>query len=900
MQSLSTPRIPPRAREAGRYAAAFLLPAAVMLAVYALIGVAPFGEKSLLVTDMDGQYVSFFSYLKDMARNGNDFFYTFSKNLGGDMAGFAAYYLLSPFNLVLLPFSTVHLPAGILLLTLLKVGSAGLTCALFLSRAERAGSGTLLFSCSYALMGFVFVYQQNILWLDGIIFLPLVLWGVQRLMSRRRPLLFILSLAACLITNYYIAYMICIFSALYFLFQLAVIHPQSPRLRGRAVLISCGRLLGAYLAAAGLAAFVLVPTAFSLMGGDKNLGLLSRLGLGVRFEAGDLFSKLFTGSFESRDMWTSPLPVMFCGLLITLLLFLYFFNRRIRFREKVAAGIWLAVMFCGFQVEALYLVWHAFNFPIGFPSRQAFLFSFTMIYLACRGFVRLRGGVKRRHLAIALTLFMLIAAMVARQQYGYLTLAGIGFDVLVAAVLTVLLGARARLSRAGRRRFGSLVLAALLLVNSGNLLLYGRHVLSQMNYIPVKTYARYVSDVQPVVERVKHEDKGFYRMEQTFHRGRNDPMLFSYRGLSHFSSTEKTATKDFMGRMGFRNAGLWANYWEGSTVFADCLLGVKYRLSRSEADPVYPRLYTMGSVSVFRNTAALPIGFAAADDVLRADMGGDDPFLRQNRMASALTGREECLFYRVDGAEESLTGLSAGLSDTATVYVREEDAEQAEIVYTFSAPTADPLYAYFPGAALKGADISVNGVSLGQTFTSYRYGVIPLGRFQPGELVSFRMTPHGDSLEYKEALFYYEDLSAARTLSKTLAAHPYALESFTSSRLNGVIDVPEGSTRLLLTIPADEGWTILVDGKKTAPDAAFGALLSVSLTPGQHRIALRYVPPGFAAGTAVTAGTILLLTALFLGRWSRRRRKNRQNSPPLPAPACYTEPLCPGDTDTQR
>lgn len=159
--------------------------------------------------------------------------------------------------------------------------------------------------------------------------------------------------------------------------------------------------------------------------------------------------------------------------------------------------------------------------------------------------------------------------------------------------------------------------------------------------------------------------------------------------------------------------------------FADCLLGVKYRLSRSEADPVYPRLYTMGSVSVFRNTAALPIGFAAADDVLRADMGGDDPFLRQNRMASALTGREECLFYRVDGAEESLTGLSAGLSDTATVYVREEDAEQAEIVYTFSAPTADPLYAYFPGAALKGADISVNGVSLGQTFTSYRYGVTP-------------------------------------------------------------------------------------------------------------------------------------------------------------------------------
>lgn len=261
MLSLSTSLVPSRARETGRYAAAFLLPMAVMLAVYALIGVAPFGEKSLLVTDMDGQYVSFFSYLKDMARNGNDFFYTFSKNLGGDMAGFAAYYLLSPFNLVLLPFSTVHLPTGILLLTLLKVGSAGLTCALFLSRAERAGGGTLLFSCAYALMSFVFVYQQNILWLDGIIFLPLVLWGVPAVMERR-PLLFILSLTACLITNYYIAYMICIFSALYFFFRLAVIHPRSPRLRWRAVLLSCGRLLLSYLTAAAWRPSLCCPPPF--------------------------------------------------------------------------------------------------------------------------------------------------------------------------------------------------------------------------------------------------------------------------------------------------------------------------------------------------------------------------------------------------------------------------------------------------------------------------------------------------------------------------------------------------------------------------------------------------------------------------------------------------------------
>lgn len=81
-------------------------------------------------------------------------------------------------------------------------------------------------------------------------------------MSRRRPLLFILSLAACLITNYYIAYMICLFSALYFLFRLAVSIPDPPACCGRARAYLLRALLGGYLAAAGLAASALLPTAF--------------------------------------------------------------------------------------------------------------------------------------------------------------------------------------------------------------------------------------------------------------------------------------------------------------------------------------------------------------------------------------------------------------------------------------------------------------------------------------------------------------------------------------------------------------------------------------------------------------------------------------------------------------
>ena len=54
-----------------------------------------------------------------------------------------------------------------------------------------------------------------------------------------------------------------------------------------------------------------------------------------------------------------------------------------------------------------------------------------------------------------------------------------------------------------------------------------------MNYANVTTYPAYVDEVKPVVDAIKEQDDGFYRLEKTFHRtpndkGRNDPMLFSY------------------------------------------------------------------------------------------------------------------------------------------------------------------------------------------------------------------------------------------------------------------------------------------------------------------------------------------------------------------------------------
>lgn len=199
------------------YTAAFAAPVLLLAAVYAVAGFAPFGEKTLLTVDMNGQYVAFFSQLRSILLGKDDLLYTFGKALGGDMIGLFAYYIASPLNLLVVFFPVRALPWFVLLLTLLKTGLAGVSLAAW-ARRHTGPRKALCLCVLYALCTYSIAYQQNILWLDGVILLPLMALGIERIVEGGRPWLYLGSLAMGILTDYYIGYMLCIFSVLYFLF----------------------------------------------------------------------------------------------------------------------------------------------------------------------------------------------------------------------------------------------------------------------------------------------------------------------------------------------------------------------------------------------------------------------------------------------------------------------------------------------------------------------------------------------------------------------------------------------------------------------------------------------------------------------------------------------------------
>jgi len=198
------------------YLLSFIIPIITMVLLYLSVGVIG-GNKNILTVDLANQYVEFFGALKDILSGITSPFYTFSKTLGGNFFGIMTYYLLSPFNILLILFNKIDIPKFILIINILKIGTSGLTSYVFFNKKFNESKLSLIFSITYSLMAYNIAYSQNIMWLDGVIMLPLIFLGVDKLIDKK-PLLFYISLTLSIIFNYYIGYMSCISSLLYYLY----------------------------------------------------------------------------------------------------------------------------------------------------------------------------------------------------------------------------------------------------------------------------------------------------------------------------------------------------------------------------------------------------------------------------------------------------------------------------------------------------------------------------------------------------------------------------------------------------------------------------------------------------------------------------------------------------------
>lgn len=846
----------------------FLLPGLLVAFYFAIRGAFPFGSSSVLTVDLGQQYIDFFAYLRQtLLGNPGQLFYAFNKGLGGDMFGVFAYYLLSPFNLLVVLFPADLLDVAVFVIMILKISTAGLTMGWYAKRHAITGLMIPTFGLAYALSGWMLANSFNLMWLDAAILLPLIIQSLETLLNGGRVFAYIGWLTAAFIVNFYTGYMIAIFLVLYTGYWLGS-HAVSWRQTAHAGL----RFAWASILAGMNSAVVLLPTWFQLA---QSKGTYTVKTIQWRFEyAPDrLLSKMLPGSFNF-DQMPSGYPNFYIGALGFVLAILFFISRHQTWRQKMAAALVTAFLVLSCMFEPLDLMWHGFQFPVWYPYRFTFILCFWLLSLGISTLQKHQSALSFRTLVILLIVFGLIDGDVALHlnHYNFLTIGHLIFGI--GTLLLVLVW----LSLDHRRPFW-FGFAIVLVDMSGSLIL----TLNQLAYLDHHAYHDYAAALIQGARTINQTDNGFFRIGKTTIRTRNDPMTGNYRGADQFNSLLEPATPQFFGQIGQPEDDGSVAYTNG-TLITDSLLGIKYFLTPTHTCAALPdagqrpdlkwyqQLRQVGPWQVLKSPFAQQLGFAADKALLNQQLYSDTPLANQSFILQAALGKNTTPYFTaLPLPSPTLTGVRRVTTGTNPTFAKSGSGPHT-VTYQFQ-PQTGKTYVLTLGSHFANHLVTLkqNGktVTLPESFNdTITVNVTPANAAEI-QTLTFQ-------LNKKEAWFENIGLYQAHTEQLTqdltqLQTGGWHVTHVTATTLAANITIHKQNQMLQTTIPTAPGWQVKVNGQPVKPKTSLGIFMALPLKPGHYHITMRYRPPLLGWGSLITIAGVLLTFCWWLVT-SRKKR----------------------------
>lgn len=852
--------------------------AVLWLVALVIFGFYPFGERSVLITDMGQQYIEYHAALYDTIKGGGSLLYTWNTGLGMNFVGLFAYYLSSPFTLLMFLFPRDSITQAVLAIISVKIAFSGLTFSVYLRRAIKIrGILNIVFSALYGLSAYSAVYFFNIMWLDSVVLLPIAVLALRHTLDTKKIALLTAVFALLFFSNFYTAFMVGLF-CLILLLALVWLRGNGKSADYRSAVM---RLLAAAGLAAGLTAFLTLPTAFAL---QESQGSMSGdyLFFGFMTDPLSMIGKMTFGAYDSiTDAGT---PYTYCGVLTLGLIPLWLFNKKIPRREKAAGVAVIGIVLVSMMFSLFDYVWHAAETPVWFPCRYSFVLVFLLLSGAARAIAAAQGIPRSRIIAgFAVSAAAVVVAKLPELLFPGRLDAMAGNLVITLAALAVYLPAAMLASHSKRwvRRAGGLLLAVLVGTELvGNTVTSFGHLDRELGFESKDSYSDFYDKKKPMTEAVIQaaerdgvEEGEFYRVENYLARNANDGMSAGYRAVSHYSSFSRRDTFCFLKNCGmFCLSGCKIFRYYGSTTALDSVLGVKYVFNVKERRAGYVDTgISAGGLKLWRNQTALPLAFFADDDVLNLPSRADSPFEMLNRLLSSLGGDSKPFYsplpvtvdFAYCEAEPTDNGYKLTAEDVGTVYL------------TIDNPKRQNVLLYLDNNLPEFTEVYLNNIRLNQPRERLIKGVIELGELPEGEsVVSFCFAGRNCRISDISAAAFDErefNLLAGRLESGA----PETLNVFHSRAgepvVTGTVTAPEKGV-IFTSIPADKGWTAVIDGRKVKPAAVGNAFIALPVDKGRHEFRLCFRPRGMAAGIVISCLTLLLCVFLLILRAVKRRR----------------------------
>ena len=817
-----------------------------MIGVYLSQGIYLNSDTSPLLGDGFHQYVIFDVALRNILHGNGSLFYTFTSGLGLNFYALSSYYLGSFLSPLVYFFNLSNMPDAVYLTTLLKFGLIGLSTYFSLNKLFQSIPNPLklALSTSYALMSFTVSQLEIKTWLDVFILIPLIITGLQLLITEKKFLLYFTSLSILFIQNYYFGYMTALFLIFWYLCQIS----WDFKTRKSSFL---DFIITSVLA--GMASLILtLPTLFDLQThGEKLTGI-------TKFQTEsswylDLFAKQFIGSFDTTKY--GAIPMIFVGLLPFILTILFFTLKSIKFHVKLIYAIFFAFLIASFYIEALDLFWQGMHTPNMFLHRYAWIFSTLLIYTAAEVLKRLK---ELKVWNFLVSLFLLVTGFLAtiylKSHYSFLTDLNILLTLEFLVVYSLLL-------LAVIKKFISVNLFTIL-ISLFIMVEISLNASSQMDGIAKEwgfaSRSSYNRDIPAMESFSTYIGNQFTRTEKLQTQTGNDSMKFNYNGISQFSSVRNRSASSTLDKLGFKSSGTNLNLrYANNSILADSLFGIQYNISENPIDKYgFQVVYQKDNLTLYENQFSLPIAFASQsvyNDVKFNEHTLDNQALFLNQLANVNFDYFSPIPYEKTENTDDLISVTNSSNEDAAIQYQIEIPENSQVYLSFT-------NLYFSNDKQKKVDILVNGEK--KTFTTDNaFSFFNLGYTKEKKTFNIHVSFPGNSqVSFESPTFYRLDTQTLTEAIQKIKGQPVTV-STSKNKVFATYDVQQ-DTSIFFSIPYDKGWSAYQDGKKIEIKQAQTGFMKVDIPKGKGTITLSFIPNGFVVG-AICSFTSLLLFGIY-------------------------------------
>lgn len=734
----------------------------------------------------------------------------------------------------------------------------------------------------YTFCGFAVWSVKDPFFLNAMIYLPLILYGIERVMKKRNPLALMAGVLFSALSGYYFFYMIVVGALVYFAVRAYWIYGKDVK----SIAVTGLRCLAAGLAGVMTAGALIVPLIYGFVGSSRTKAFTSVSSLLV-YDF-DYYKNMLAHLFMVTEHNGAD-SVGYFSMSVVVFAALYLLIMK---KDRSSAAIRNGLIWCILAVASPFVgyVMNGFGYV---TNRFMFIPAFVLSAVVVRMLPELlSGGLAKKR-----------GALIGAVVYGVFCVAVSWKDGLLTPIFTIvmlggLLAALFCVRDTKRRRRVVYGLIVLNLVGNINLV-YGSFGAGMIDaYLDAgSVYGAYMSD-KPLnaAKRLADGEDGLQRIDVMLHGGQNpnQSVVAGYPGVSVYYSVVNAGYSEYMTSLGNGPDLMFSHRVlgnDGRTVLEN-LANVAYVVSRERALVPYGFEPVEGKKNVYVNRNRTSIGYLYDHYVSESDYDSADVFERQNTLLeSAVLDPDSGLYARAEESAEVTQGeiradaqrVSFDLTDTEHLAWENGRLAVTDKNGSFRLPflmkPGREYYLRFKGLELTQADSDFlwAHVKMGKWSKSilisnrnydFYFGrddyVVNLGSLPDGTLeeesceLKFRINGSAeydlDDIELVEAPVDHvgektEQLCAGGM--KDVSVHG-------DGSITGTIPALSEAKLLCLAIPYKKGFTLYVDGKQTEIERMNKMYMGAWLEPGEHDIQLTYETPGLTAGWIVTVFGILL------------------------------------------